>query len=106
MWLKIRAWWYCVGKEKEDMPRDVREYIIRRYMKSAKDALKTPEEKREFVTKLMEGALGLERDQISDDLRDELIKTAFELTDAGDAPPISAPKGPYPISPSPPEPKS
>ena len=61
------------------MPRDVREYIIRRHLKAAIEALKTPEERHEFVLRLMEGALGLERDQISDDLRDELIKTALEL---------------------------
>jgi len=92
MWLKLRVWWYVHSKR--EMPRDVREYVIRRYMKSAIARLTTPEEKKEFVKTLAQGAFGLDRDQISDGLRDELIKTAFELTD---------PPEPLPIPPKPKE---
>jgi hypothetical protein len=46
MWLQVRSWWYAKGYgDSEKMPRDVREYIIRRYMKPAMDRLKTQEEK-------------------------------------------------------------
>jgi len=93
MWLRLRAWWYI--RSKGEMPRDVREYVIRRYMKSTIETLTTPEQKNEFIKHLMEGAMGLDRDQISDSLRDELIKTAFQLV--GEPEPMPRPPdGPYP----------
>jgi hypothetical protein len=63
------------------MPRDVREYIIRRHFKAAVEAQKTVEQRRALSTEMMSGALGLEDEEISMELRDELIKTAFELLD-------------------------
>ena len=93
MWLQLRAWWYTRGKEKS-MPRDVREYVIRRHMKAAIEGLKTPREREEFISRMMEGALGLDNDQISDELRDELIRTAFELVGDKPAPPPPLPPEP------------
>ena len=72
------------------MPRDVREYIILRHMSAAIAALKTPQDKREFVQRLMEGALGLENEQINLETRDKLIKIAFDLTEA-EPPPLPGP---------------
>jgi hypothetical protein len=87
IWLRLRAWWYMRGKEKKNMPRDVREYLIRLYMKAAPN--KTSKERDEYISMLIKGAFHLERDQISDDLRDELLKTAYDLL--GPAPPIPLP---------------
>ena len=79
------------GKEKEGMPRKVREYILRRDLKSAIDGAKTQDAKNELVSKLMEGAMFMEQDQISDELRNELIKTAFDLVPDHPAKPLPMP---------------
>jgi hypothetical protein len=63
------------------MPRDVREYIIRRYLKAAIATQQTKEEKGALVAEIANGAMFLADEEISPELRDELIKTAFELTD-------------------------
>jgi hypothetical protein len=60
-------------------------------MKFTIEGFTTPEERWEFVSRLMEGALGLECDQISDGLRDELIRTAFELVKDYPVPPLPLP---------------
>jgi hypothetical protein len=96
MWLQLRAWWYLHGKEKSNMPRDVREYILRRYLKAAIESAKTQEAKNEIVSRLMEGALRSENNEISEELRNELIKTAFELVEDLPVTPLPVPPGPYP----------
>ena len=88
MWLQLRAWWYTHGKE-EIWPRDVQEYVLRRYLKHAVGSAKTEKQKSELMANLMGGAFGLRRDQISEELRDELMRTAFEL--AGPAAPLPRP---------------
>jgi hypothetical protein len=65
-------------------------------MKPAIERLRTQEEKDQFAASMLNGALKLESDQISDELRNEMTKTAFELF--GPAKPIPQPKGPYPSS--------
>jgi hypothetical protein len=82
MMMGIRAWWWGrVRGNPEDMPREVREYIIRRYLKASVDAAKTNEEKTTFSKSLMSSALALDEDQIGADLRDELIAASFKLLD-------------------------
>jgi hypothetical protein len=76
MWMQLRAWWYLRSKGR--MPRDVREYIIRGNLKAALESSKTPEQKRAIVAEMFNGALMLGDDEISPELRDELIKTGFE----------------------------
>jgi hypothetical protein len=66
-------------------------------MKAAIETLKTQEEKDKFAAQLMDGALHLDRDQISDNLRDELIKTAFELAGNQPEPLPKPPDGSYPL---------
>jgi hypothetical protein len=78
MWMKLRAWWYLRGKP-ENIPRDVREYTIRRYLKIVAQGQKTPEAKQKLSTQLMAGALGLEPDQISSELRDEMVAASMNL---------------------------
>ena len=80
MWMKFRAWWYLRGKP-EDIPRDVREYTIRRYLKVVVEGSKTLEEKRKLSTDLVAAALSLRADQIGHELRDELIATSFRVLD-------------------------
>ena len=76
--MKLRAWRYSRFNP-ENMPRDVREYTIRRYMKVVVEGAKTPEEKRKVSTMILEGALGLETDQINPELREELLKIGWGL---------------------------
>ena len=59
------------------------EYIIRRDLKPTIESLKGKplEERQKVVGSLLEGALLLPPDEISTELRNELIKTAFEQVD-------------------------
>ena len=96
MWLELRGWWYAKGfGDKDRMPRDVREYIIRRYMIPALAMQKTEKARAEFLDRALFGVLALGPDEISPQLRDEVIKTVFEHTRPSD--PLPLPKGPYPI---------
>ena len=82
MMMSVRAWWWArVRSNPEVMPRDVREYIIRRHLKAAVEAAKTLEEKRELSTSLMSSALSLDDDQIGGDLRDKLVAASSKLLD-------------------------
>ena len=82
MMMGVRAWWWArVRSKPEEMPRDVREYIIRRHLKAAVEGADTLEEKRELSTSLMSSALSLDDDQIGRDLRDELIAASSKLLD-------------------------
>jgi hypothetical protein len=91
MFLALRGWWYAKGFGKaERMPRDVREYIIRRFLKVAVQPHRTPEEKRSFAAHLLKGAYGPDADKISPELLDETIRVAFELG-AGPARPLPPP---------------
>jgi len=97
MWLELRGWWYAKGFGKSDkMPRDVREYIIRRYMKAAIAMQKTDQEREKLAGTMLQGVLGLGPDEISPELRDEVIKTVFENVKS-EPDPLPLPKGPYPI---------
>lgn len=83
MIMSVRAWWWAqVRGNPEDMPREVREYIIRRHLKDAIDAAKTIDEKIEFSKSLMSSALTLDEDQVGADLRDELIAASSKLLDS------------------------
>jgi len=98
MWMRIRAWWYGKGFGNADrMPRDVREYILRRFLTYAVEPSRTPEERRSFVTTLWTRAMGPDADKISPELVDEMIKVAFELTDG---PPTPLPLPPSAAAPS------
>lgn len=80
MMMSVRAWWWTrVRSDSEEMPRDVREYIVRRHLKATVEGAKTLEEKRELSKSLMASALSLDNDQIGDDLRDELIAASSKL---------------------------
>jgi hypothetical protein len=68
MWMKLRVLWYLNIRKQSHLPRDVREHILRTYLKSAIAALKTPEEKLAFQTELVTGTLGLKPDDISAEL--------------------------------------
>lgn len=82
MMMSVRAWWWTrVRSNPEEMPRDVREYIIRCHLKVAVEGAKTLEEKRELSTSLMSSALSLDDEQIGSDLRDELIAASSKLLD-------------------------
>ena len=82
MLISVRAWWWArVRSNAEEMPREVREYIIRRHLKVVVNEAKTLEEKRELSTSLMSSALTLAEDQISPQLRDELIAASSRLLD-------------------------
>src|SRR6202034_2736627 len=75
MLLALRAWWYARGFGKaERMPRDVREYTIRRYMLPALAAQKTEEDRQKFAAWMVRTVLDLPTDQISEELRDEVIR--------------------------------
>ena len=80
--MRLRAWWW-VRRQRGRIPRDVREYIIRRDLKPTIESLKGKplEERQKVVGSLLEGALLLPPDEISTELRNELIKTAFEQVD-------------------------
>jgi hypothetical protein len=78
--LTLRAWWYAKGFGKsERMPRDVREYIIVRYMIPAFAALKTDEEKEKFATEVFSSVLQMGPNEISKEILDYIIKTSFEF---------------------------
>jgi hypothetical protein len=82
MMMSVRAWWWArVRSDPEEMPRDVREHIVRRHLKATAEKAKTLEEKRQLSTSLMASALSLGNDQIGDDLRDELIAASSKLLD-------------------------
>ena len=82
MMMSVRAWWWARGRSNpEEMPRDVREYIVRRHLKAAVEGAKTLEEKHELSTSLMSSALSLDNDQRGGDLRDELIAASSKLLD-------------------------
>ncbi len=82
MMMGVRAWWWAqMRKNSEEMPRAVREYIIRRHLMTVATGAKTLEEKRELSTSLMSSALSLEEDQIGPGLRDELIAASSKLLD-------------------------
>ena len=87
MWMRLRAWWYLHNSR--HLPRDVREYIVRRYLGDALKEQQTPEQKRALIAEMMNGAIFLKDDEISQELRDELIKAAFELT--GEPEPLPMP---------------
>lgn len=78
MWMKLREWWYLRGKSK-NIPRDVREHIIRRHLQTLRDGELSPEEKSKAAEKLYMGSVGLDADQISGALRDEMAATCFNL---------------------------
>jgi formylmethanofuran dehydrogenase subunit E len=80
LWLKLRAWWY-LRRNSESLPPDVREYIIRRDLKTVLEGAKTAEEKHKLSLELMTGAFGLETQEISPEVRDELTRAAFKLLD-------------------------
>lgn len=80
LWMQIRAWWY-VTRPKNQMPRDVREYILRRDLKPAIARAKTNEEKDRLSATIFNASLTLENSEISSALRDELIATSFKLLD-------------------------
>ena len=80
--LSLRAlWWVRFAKVPEEMPKDVREYILRRHMKATLAWADTFEKKRKLATEMYAGALQLENDQISPEMRDEMIATSFKLLD-------------------------
>ena len=80
MWMKLRAWWH-LRFNAQNIPRDVREYIVQRNKKAAMQWAKTPEQRVEFANKMLVGALSLGTDQISHEMRDELVSTSFQLLD-------------------------
>jgi hypothetical protein len=80
LWLKLRVWWH-LRSESESLPRDVRDYIIRRNLKQVLEGAKTVEEKHKLSLELMTGAFGLETQEISAEVRDELTRAAFKLLD-------------------------
>lgn len=82
MIMDLRAWWWArVRGTPEEMPRDVREYVIRRDLKATIEGATTLEEKRDLSTRLMSAAMSLENDQIGSDLRDELVAASFRVLD-------------------------
>ena len=80
LWLRLRVWWYLRNKP-DDMPKDVREYIVRRYMKDVIQNARTPEEKQKLSAVLLTGGIGLEEEQMSMELKDEMVRVAFKLLD-------------------------
>jgi len=80
MWTRVRAWWYLRGKP-EDIPRDVREYIMRRYLPVLIEGARSPEQKVELSVDVMTAALSLEADEISSESRDKLIEIGMKLLD-------------------------
>ena len=77
--LRLRVFWWSRFGNSSTMPKDVREHIIRSSLQACIDKAKTLEEKKELAFQLMEGALGLEADQIGTELRDELIAAAMRV---------------------------
>lgn len=63
----------------DDMPRDVREYVIRSSLQRAIDSARTPEEKVDLGTMLIGGAIDLGVDKLSLEMRDELVQKGFQL---------------------------
>jgi hypothetical protein len=63
------------------MPRDVREFVLRRDLKPAIAMAKTNEEKEKLSATLFKASLSLENHEISSELRDELIAASFKLLD-------------------------
>ena len=80
MWMKLRTWWYSITKP-ENLPNDVREYEIRRYLKDLDKQKVPPEQAQKHSTELMAAALSLESGQINGTLRDELIATSMKMLD-------------------------
>ena len=78
--LALRGWWYAKGFGKsERMPRDVREFMIKRYTLPAFAALKTDEEKEQFAAQIISKLLQMGPDEISEELRAEMFKLSFEF---------------------------
>jgi len=75
--MRVRVWWYL--RTKRHPPRDVREYIIRECCKAAADPMKTPEEQQKFATELLTEALFSGDQEMSQELRDEVIKIGFRF---------------------------
>jgi hypothetical protein len=80
MWLRLRSWWYRRFPA-NTWPRDVREHLIRSGLEPMLATATTPEQKEAVSIQLMTGALGLEANQISLKLRNELIAAAFKVLD-------------------------
>jgi formylmethanofuran dehydrogenase subunit E len=80
MWLQFKVWWYSNTNAKH-IPLDVREYLIRQNMKTAMDSHRTPEQKREFAATLMAGAISIENEPLSPELKRELVAAAQRLLD-------------------------
>jgi hypothetical protein len=78
MWMKLRLWWYHQFNPKK-MPRDVREYTIHRYIKVVVEGAKTPEEKVEASTMILDRALALQTDPLSFELTNDLVKIGWGL---------------------------
>lgn len=78
MWMELRAWWYLQTKP-TNMPRDVREYVVRRDINKAVKAVKTPEQKRRLSTRISE--LALTGNGVSLELLGEMLATSMSLLD-------------------------
>jgi hypothetical protein len=78
MWMKLREWWYLRGKP-ADIPRDVREHIIRRHLQTLRVGKFSPAEKSKAAENLYMGSVGLGADQISSALRDEMAAACLNL---------------------------
>ena len=63
------------------MPKDIREHLLRENLCAVLQRASTAEEKRRLSIDLLNGALALETDEIGQELRDQLIKASFELSD-------------------------
>jgi hypothetical protein len=78
MWMRLRHWWYAKGKP-EAMPREVREYAIRRYLAIVSKGNMSPQEKDEAATRLYVGSVNLAPDQVSIELRGEMAAASVNL---------------------------
>src|ERR1700722_6101453 len=78
MWMNVRAWWYSRART-ENIPPDVREYEMRRYLKLVTKQKMTPEQAQKHSTELLAAVLGLESNHVSGKLRDEMIATSMKM---------------------------
>ena len=76
--MAIRAWWYTRGDPKR-IPLDVREYIIRRYIRTMSEANLTLQQKSKFSENLYMGIVGLDARQLSNELRNEMAALSSNL---------------------------
>src|SRR5260370_42489785 len=80
MFLSLRAFWYTHLNKRAHVPRDVREYMIRKGLNLTSDLSKfSPEELCKLADNLYVGIVSLKPDEISSELRDEMAARSMQI---------------------------